>query len=279
LNQKIYKEEFMTTCVFYVDEAGQPDGHSEPLKNGETPLFTLASLAFPLAEWRARDREFLQLKRRFFPDLLGKGYKRDEEYEIKGNELASPHNKTSKRRHQFNKEVLAFIERHLGVGFGVSVLKNPVNPGSSKSIYTVALQILVERFSMFIAEHPIYDNGIIVCDARLAGGLDLNVARSHLSFIFGHETGRTYTNILEAPLFVDSRLTVGIQLCDIFASNLYANDYCDKASGVLGAHDYSHMKVYRPFLRGLEFKSQGLSQGYRVYGYRFLNHNRSGDHR
>ncbi len=261
----------MSTCVFYVDEAGDPDRHEEPLKNGQTPLFTLAALAFPLTEWRPRDREYLALKRRFFPDLLGKGSKRDEEYEIKGNELSAPRHKESKRRHAFNKEVLSFIGRHSGVGFGVSFLKNHTSPTNKRSLYTVALQILVERFSMYVAEHPNFSNGIMVCDSRLTG-LDLNVARSHLSFIFGHETGRTYTNVLKAPMFVDSRVSVGIQLVDIFASNLFTHCYYEKVHGVEGMHDYSHMQKYASFLRGIEYKSRGTIQGHRVYGYRFLNH-------
>ena len=32
--------------IFYVDESGSPESHSEPLLNGQTPLFVLASLAF-----------------------------------------------------------------------------------------------------------------------------------------------------------------------------------------------------------------------------------------
>ena len=62
----------MTTAVIYVDEAGNPDSHREPLVSGETPLFTLTGVAFALAEWRLRDRAFLRLKRQFFPDMMGR---------------------------------------------------------------------------------------------------------------------------------------------------------------------------------------------------------------
>jgi len=101
------EHEAMATCVIYIDEAGTPYGHHIPLENGETPIFTLAALAFPLWEWRARDRAYLSLKRQ--------------------------------------------------------------HPASHQSIYTQALQILVERFSLFVAEHPAYDNAIAICDSRMKG--------------------------------------------------------------------------------------------------------------
>ena len=209
----------MSTCVFYIDEAGSPDSHQVPIKSGTTPIFSLGALAFPIWEWRSLDREFLALKRRFFPDYLGRSNERDEEIEIKGRELTSPHQASSSRRHAFLREVISFITRHAGIGFGVSFLKNPVTPTPARSLYTNALQILTERFSQFVAEHPVYNNGILICDSRMKK-LDINVARSHMSYIFGHEIGRNFINLQEAPLFADSRLTVGLQVTDIFVSVL-----------------------------------------------------------
>jgi hypothetical protein len=263
----------MSTAIVYIDEAGSPYGHHEPLVGGETPLFTLAAVAFPLWEWRARDRHFLSIKRQFFPDLLRASDKRDEEYEIKGRDLASPHNKDSERRHAFNRRILGFIGDHSGTCFGVSFSKNPVDPASSTSIYTQALQILVERISLFVAEYRAYANALLLCDARMRGmrGLDLTVARSHMSYIFGHETGRTFINILEAPMFADSRLSVGLQVVDIFASNLYANHYHYYLRNLPNALDYSHMQKYWPKIDSLQFKSLQQVDGYQVFGYRHID--------
>lgn len=77
----------MATCVIYIDEAGSPDRHDVPLQSGQTALFTLSALALSLSEWRARDREFLALKRQFFQDSMGREGRRDEEVEIKGRDL------------------------------------------------------------------------------------------------------------------------------------------------------------------------------------------------
>jgi hypothetical protein len=152
----------VSTCIIYIDEAGSPYGHHIPLENGETPIFTLAALAFPLWEWRARDRAYLALKRQFFPDLLGKLDKRDEEYEIKGRDIA-------------------------------------------------------------------------------------------------------------APRFADSRLTVGLQLVDIFASNLFANQYHYYLRNVVGGIDYSHMQEYWNAVNKLQYKSRQAIDGYQVFGYRVID--------
>ena len=55
----------MATWVFYVDESGDVHGHATPIRNGETPIFTLSAVALPLSEWRNYDREYLYTKRRF----------------------------------------------------------------------------------------------------------------------------------------------------------------------------------------------------------------------
>ncbi len=266
----------MSTCVVYVDEAGNPYGHHEALLSGETPLFTLAAIALPIWEWRARDREFFALKRQFFPDLMQRSRARHEEFEIKGRELSSPHNRDSERRHAFNSRVLAFISAHSGYCFGVSFLKNVHQPVSHNSMYTQSLQILVERLSLFVAEQPSYDNAIIICDSRMKGirGNDITVARSHMSYIFGNETGRTFINILEAPLFADSRLTVGLQLVDIFASNLFSNHYHYHLRGIAGSPDYSHMQRYWPLIDRLQFRSRQQVDGFQVYGYRVVDQRR-----
>lgn len=266
----------MATCVIYIDEAGSPDGHDVPLQSGQTPLFTLAALALPLSEWRARDREYLALKRQFFPDSMGRENRRDEEVEVKGRDLTGPHQKGSTRRQVFNRRVLASISHHGGTCFGVSFLKNAESPAASRSIYTQALQILVERFSLFVAEHPVYQHAILICDSRMKGlkGDDMTVARSHMSYIFGNETGRRFINILEAPLFADSRLTVGLQVVDIFASNLFANHYHYYLRDTPGAPNYAHAQATWGAVDRLQYRSQRVIDGYQVFGYRVIDQRR-----
>ncbi len=215
----------MATVVVYIDEAGSPDRHHDPLANGETPLFALVGLALPLAEWRPRDRGYLRLKRQFFPELMGRPGKRDEEVEIKGRDLTGPHQKTSARRQEYNRRTLRFIEQHGGKAFAATFLKDPHNPTPSRSLYTKALQIL----------------------------------------------GRTFTNIVEAPLFADSRLTVGLQLTDIVAANLYATYYDYYLRKTPGMLDYSHARPYWPLLDRIQFRSAGQIGGFQMFGFRVVD--------
>lgn len=172
----------MSTCVLYVDESGSVKKHDVPLKNGQTPLFTLSGLALPLEEWRNIDREYLTLKRKFFAPELANTRKRPEHYEIKGNTLTAPRNKNSRRRHVYIKELCDMISRFEGKLFCVTTIKNSIQPTSATSIYTMAFQYMVERANIYISEHPIFNKAIIIADKTL--GFDWKVAASHMSYIF-----------------------------------------------------------------------------------------------
>jgi hypothetical protein len=93
-----------------------------------------------------------------------------------------------------------------------------------------------------------------------------------MSYIFGHKVGKTFTNVMEGPLFADSKLCAGLQLVDIFVSCLYTNHYnyyLGKTSEtpLASGHDYSHMAQYWPTVNDLEFKSKTG-----VFGYRHIDH-------
>lgn len=253
---------------FYIDEAGSPEGHHEPLLDGETPIFTLNSLCVKAGNWRDLDRDYLRLKRRFFQKEIGN--EPAEYFEIKGSELTRPGSRTNKRAHKFIEQVFVLCRKHGITLFSIIFVKNPAEPTSKKSLYTMALQYLCERFQAFLEELVDGDNGIIIMDSRMHN-VDLEVGQSHLSFIFGHETGRTCDRILEAPMFANSKLTAGLQIIDIVGSCIYTNFYHRNCMFVPGALDYSHMVTYWPELSALEYQSQRLYDGHRRSGYRVID--------
>ncbi len=264
----------MSTWVFYVDESGDTSNHHVPLLNGETPIFTLSTVALQLADWRQYDREYIYLKRRFFAAEISQSSKRSEQWEAKGNDLCAPRNKTSVRRREFLKEVLGLCERFDARLFAITFVKNLNAPVPAASLYTMGLQYLAERFSVFLAECGGEDHGITIIDKRLSK-LDYQVATSHMSFVFGHETGRELTNVLEAPLFADSRLTTGLQISDNIASLVYANHYHYYCRGLDGAADYSHMKALWPRVDALQFRSKSRHAGGQPwYGFRVVKQDR-----
>lgn len=260
----------MSTCVLYVDESGDVRQHTIPLKNGQTPIFTLTGLALPLANWRDIDREFLALKRQFFQPEIDQSSKRPEHYEIKGNSLCSPRNKESRRRQVYIKDLCELINKYEGKLFCVTVVKCHVNPTSATSIYTSSLQYMVERFNAYISEHSVHDKGLIIADSTKR--FDFDVASSHMSYIFGSETGRLLTHIYEAPLFADSKLTAGLQIVDNLSSCIYSNHYNYYCRSVEGAVSYEHMRQHWDRISALEFHSKKVYDGYLKHGFRVIKH-------
>jgi len=133
----------------------------------------------------------------------------------------------------------------------------------------MGLQYLTERFNAHVAESDQYNHGVIIVDKRIAQ-LDFRVASSHMSYLFGHQTGRELTNIVEAPLFADSRLTTGLQIADNVSSLIYTNHYHYYCRDIEGAEDYSHTKQFWPRLDALQFKSKVLV-GHNTYGFRVID--------
>jgi len=261
----------MSTCVLYVDESGDIRRHNIPLKNGQTPIFTLTGLAVALEDWRDIDRDYLQIKYRFFEKEIESSRKRPEHYEIKGNSLCAPRNRTSRRRYYYIKEICELTSRYKGSLFCVTVIKSSDKPISAKSIYTSSLQYMVERFNTFIAEHNNFNKGIIIADSTKR--FDFDIACSHMSFIFGNTTGKSLKYIYEAPLFADSRLTSGLQLVDNLSSIIFSNHYHYYCRNIPSASSYDHMKQHWERIKSLEFKSKKRYDGYFIYGFRVINHN------
>ncbi len=264
--------------LIYADESGSPDRHTEPLVDGQTPVFVLASLAFHADAWRNVDRSYLDLKKKFFSAEMGKD--RPELFEIKGSQLVRPGNRNNRRTHTFARRVLELCANNHMAGFAVIFKKNSINPTSKVSMYTMALQYLVERFSGFLEETSQgltvgyagqHAQGIIVADSRMRN-LDLNVAISHLSFIFGNALGQRCVRVIEAPTFTHSELSVGIQLTDIFASCVYSRYYRRACRTIPKALDYSHMEYAEEFLDRLEWRAKSPANGYFLHGFRYLDH-------
>lgn len=269
----------MATAVFYIDESGTSEPFSLPLRNGITPIFTLTAVALSLSRWREFDRSYNNLKERFFPDETEKKG-RKEDVEIKGNDLTCPRNKDSKRRQAFLKQVFSLLKNFDAAVFAVTFIKSAEFHASAKSLYTKGFQILLERFNDYLDSAAKFDDGIIICDSRAGAvkgrGLDKEIAKSYQTYIFGNEKGRQFTRLQEAPLFADSKITVGLQLADIVSSVIYANHYAYYVKGLENAPDYSHAQKWWKDIKDLEYiRATPDKSAYAVYGIRVINHQSS----
>ena len=270
--------------IFYVDESGDTNLHHEPLLEGETPIFCLSAVALTASDWRAYDRDFWNLKRRYYRRELEQFSRatgrRAEQYEIKGSNLVQPSHARNRRAHIFIDRVLTLCQTHNARCFASIWRKDANNPTPPQSIYTRSLQALAERFHLYCEEAG--DLGIVIVDSR-THGLDLQVATSHLSYVFGHAAGRGLTRLVEAPMFADSCLSAGLQIADIVGACLYGNYYQWRCSAVTGysngvrlatreelqtggtfpirnpARDYAHCQRYWPRLDGLQWRRTSAS--------------------
>lgn len=291
---------------FYVDEAGDPYVHHVPLLQGETPLFCLTAVAIDSSRWREFERGLLTLKRTYFmPEMTAFAArnpdKRPEHYEIKGRDLFKPSNARSRRNRVFVTKVFGLAQTLDARLFSVVWVKHSVNPVDPMSMYTHGLQILAERFHYHCLANRA--GGAIIADSR-THGLNFPVAAGHLSFLFGNPVGQLYTSLIEAPMFVDSTLSAGVQLADILGSAIFGYYYfqeCSKVPGLFDdphpvtpgqftagstgsawttktpARNYSHCVVWWPRLDTLQFKRSDVEPprpgGQPVpgfYGYRVL---------
>lgn len=261
----------MSTCIFYVDESGDGEQSSVPLRSGQTPILTLGAVALPLEEWRNFGWAYLNLKKEFFSDELRRSPAHPTQFEIKGSELIAPRNSKVYRNRSFSYEVFNLCRDYNARLFGVTFRKNPVRAAKPMSLYTMGLQRLAERFHSYLNEDSRYTSGIVVLDSRERKRLDFQVAESYLSFVFGHDRGQTLLSLQEAPLFADSRLTAGLQIADNVTAILYANHYHYYCRDLDGALDYGHAQRYWPVLDELQFKGQHSDSGHTLYGFYVYN--------
>ena len=250
---------------FYIDESGNPYPHHVPIRSGETPLFCLSAIAIHETSWRLLSRDHHLLKQRFFKNEIGSGI--PLEYELKGSDLMRPGNRSNRRNHAFLSAILKLCQHYSLPFFSVIIRKNSSIPANPTSIYTMSLQYLMERFQAFLDENN--DNGLVVADSR-THRLDLQVARSYLSYIFGNVQGKHCTRLIEAPMFANSQLTSGLQVVDTVGSCIYADAYYWRCRAIAGALDYSHMRKYRLDFLQSEFHSTIKHRGYYVNGFRHI---------
>lgn len=163
---------------------------------------------------------------------------------------------------------------------------------NAMSMYTQGLQVLAERFHYHCVQAG--ERGVIVVDRRTRN-LDFQVAASHISYIFGNPVGGAHTTLVEAPMFVDSVLSAGIQLADLVGSCVYGCYYHRRCATLpvslweisssqdqfdanpagpwtsrTSAHDYSHCHQFWPKLTALQFRRTDVpppGPGETVSGY------------
>jgi hypothetical protein len=169
----------------------------------------------------ALTRDFLDLKRRYFPGRFNSGQALDHILvEVKGSEiLQMTRSRSRNKRRQaerFRTELLGLVEAHQCRIVGRVWVKEPATGLDANSSYCYAVQDIARHFGHYLQMKK--DVGVLIADGR-SHQTNLQVAHS----IFTQKWragGDPYSSILEVPLFAASDNHAGLQIADLLASTL-----------------------------------------------------------
>ena len=179
---------------------------------GSTPIFTLGGVILPLERWRDYDRGYLYLKRQFFSaEMINLKKKIDCVWEIKGADLVAPRNAGSERNKVFSYKVLDLIKEFGGKVIGVTFIEaaSGIPNTQETSIYTKGLQIIAERYDIFLRENA--GCGILILNSRMAhtrkGASFTLYSRNQLPKFYFRKQGRSIVKkgYLKRAIFSNSR--------------------------------------------------------------------------
>jgi hypothetical protein len=238
----------------YVDESGCT-GVIPTATSLIQPVFAIAGLVVNHACLHQLTRDFLQLKRRFFPAARPPGAMHLEWvlYEVKGADLRKQAVDPShrKRRHAlgFLDSFVALLETHQVRVLGRIWIKGIGTPFDGRAVYTSSMQTICAGFQELLRTTG--DVGFVISDSRNKPK-NANVAHSIFTKKF-KASGDEYPNILEMVTFGHSENHAGLQLADLL---------CSAILFPLATYSFCH-----PHIQSVHVRSEYLSLK-RRYGQR-----------
>ena len=218
--------------ILYIDESG--DTGQLPAQPGanDQPVFVIGALIVDAAKIGDLTRDFIDLKTRFYPGLVGECNKHLDRIlpEIKGSDLRrnALRGRHNVRRHAvgFLSKLLLILQAH-DVRLLSRVWVKPLGQRfDGRAVYTSSIQWLYSSFENFLHDQDSF--GFCIADSRdpLNNAI---VAHSVFTQKF-QSSSAAYGRTLELPTFAHSENHAGIQLCDIVCSALLypiaAEAYC-----------------------------------------------------
>lgn len=247
--------------ICYVDESG---GFEAPdAAPNATPLMALAGLIIRADVVRPLTADYLDIKRRFFPEAMT-GRLDDVLMEIKGSDLRRALRSPTRRerRHAIGvlDGVVGLVEEYDLRLVGRIWIKASAEALEPRASYAYATQGIAEHFSNFLKQYR--DLGLLLCDGR-DHHQDAQVAHSIFTMKHGRR-GDRFPLLIEVPAFGRSVNHVGLQLADIIASGLLfpmaARVYCaGQASGVHTHRSFDELR--RRYARRLRSRQHLYSDG------------------
>lgn len=246
----------------YIDEAGNAD----PLDKSNTdkqPLLVIAGLILHQEALPDITREFLSLKRKYFPGSFNSPHLLDDvRQEIKGTDLRGAIRKkahNAKTELRFVDETLELLEKYECRILADIWIKGVAVAFKERETYTRSIQQACRSFQAFLEGKDA--KGFMVADFRTP---TLNDRVAHSIFTQKYRAkGDPFGRILELPTFGVSNNHVGLQITDVLCTALLfpmaSSVYCfGHVTGVhVNARDLVIRRRYSKRLKNLQFKPNG----------------------
>jgi hypothetical protein len=247
--------------ALYVDEAGCL-GAIPSATSDIQPVFVIAGVCFDISHLPDLTRDFIALKRRFFPSSHTSSHQLDAILvEVKGADIrrnVSSGGRSSQRAaFGFLDKVLDLIEQNKGQAFGRIWVKGIGAQFKAREIYSSSIQSICTTFQASL--HATGEPGIVVLDSR---NKQCNTNVSHSIFTKKFQAiGDEFPRLLEMPLFGHSDNHAGIQIADLVCSALLfpiaIQTYCTGHIANVHVRDYTALKTrYITRLQQLQFRYQ-----------------------
>lgn len=251
------------TC--YIDESGCT-GDLVSATSKIQPVLVIAGIALHQNHLAHITHEFLNLKRKFFPNQFPNTIPAlsHVRIEIKGADIRSNIRTGNRnvRRHSYTylDQCITLLEKYQAKIFGRVWIKGIGMPVKRRAIYDFSIQDICKNFQHLMnAENT---QGFIVADSRTPYQ---NSGVSHSIFTQKFKTaGDSYPRVLEMPTFGHSENHVGLQLADLLCSSLLSpiaiHTYCTGHINSLHVHpNYERIKIkFAARLLNLQCRSAGL---------------------
>ena len=186
--------------LVFIDESGHPH------PNDPTSRPVVTAVCISDRDSRAISGRIHSLKR----DNLGK-----ERMELKGSNLIN--HRTFRRKPDYQQFLEEFFSAvlNLPVTIFAAIMERPFPmPNRDSNILPNRFRYLVQRVELLAEERDEMATLMFDGQANLFGG----VGWQFNSFLYRSEEGRACTHITDAPSFVDSKTSAGIQIADLVAS-------------------------------------------------------------
>jgi hypothetical protein len=222
------------TMLFYIDESGHPHPHDAATR----PV--IVAVGIPIERSRELARSMHSLKR-------GLSLATDPWLEEKYKAHAIFNHRTRRRqpvKWQYLEGVINIAVSFPVVTFSI-VMERPIAAlMSGPGLLPYHWHCLLHRINSYLAAAGSGRSGLLIMDSQ-DGKSDALLSVQISNFLFRSEVGRRLTHIVETPLFVNSAITPGIQIADLFAAGFRQHHEWVDGDGVDDAYGQAIQGMYR----------------------------------